>query len=107
MENWWSDTDWEGQDHHHHNHHHHHHHHNHHPHHYILLLLHWHTVSAHTDLSSAFFLHLLASIDYSQYRLTTLILIFLFTFFHLVSPEIFGLPSYHQIFSPDDQPREE
>lgn len=43
---------------------------------------------AHTDLSSAFFHHLRQPLiwDYCQYSLTTLILVSLLFFFHLVSP---------------------
>jgi hypothetical protein len=58
-------------------------------------------------MSSAFFLHLLTPVNYSQYRLATFILVFLLFFFHLVSPEIFALPSHHQTSSPDGQPNEE
>jgi hypothetical protein len=106
MENWWSDPEWEDRD--------------------LLLflvvvvlllllllLLHWHTANASfrmTALVSFLFCFLpqsLDTIDYSQYRLATLILVFPLFFFHLVFPEMFALPSHHHTFSPDCQPREE
>ena len=43
---------------------------------------------AHTDLSSAVFLHVWTPFDHSHYSLTTLILVFPVFFFNLVSPEI-------------------
>jgi hypothetical protein len=79
----------------------------------LLVLLHWRTVNASFRMTTfvsfvfCFLPQFLDTIDYSQYRLATFILVFLLFFFHLVFPEIFALPSHHHSFSPDGQPREE
>jgi hypothetical protein len=63
------------------------------------------SMTAHRGLSSAFLFYLFTPIDFrhSSYSPTTLILVFLLFFFHLVSPEILSLRSYHRTFLPDDQ----
>jgi hypothetical protein len=60
---------------------------------------------AHMDLSSAFFLYLLTSIDFRSFSVQPNHLNFgsAAVFFHPVSPEILSLRSRHQAFLPDDQ----